>query len=139
MPRAFSALLLLFTVTLAAAQDLPRFAVDASWPKPLPNNWILGQIGGIAVDSHDQIWVLQRPGSLTDDERAAAVNPPTAKCCIPAPPVLVFDREGNLLQSCGGPGSGYEWPEREHGIFVDRQDNVWIGGNEKNDHQVLKF
>ena len=33
------------------AGDIPTFAVDASWPKPLPNNWILGQVGGITVDS----------------------------------------------------------------------------------------
>ena len=47
------------------AQQTPRFEVDAAWPKQLPNNWILGQIGGIAVDSHDHIWVYQRPNTLT--------------------------------------------------------------------------
>src|SRR5262249_53735346 len=30
----------------AFAGDVPTFAVDASWPKPLPNNWIIGQVGG---------------------------------------------------------------------------------------------
>jgi hypothetical protein len=30
----------------ALAGDIPTFAVDAAWPKPLPNNWILGQVGG---------------------------------------------------------------------------------------------
>jgi hypothetical protein len=34
----------------ADAGEIPTFAVDASWPKPLPNNWILGQVGGITVD-----------------------------------------------------------------------------------------
>jgi DNA-binding beta-propeller fold protein YncE len=126
-------------LSVAHAEDVPRFAVDATWPKPLPNQWILGQIGGIAVDRHDHIWVLQRPRTLTDDERAAATDPPTAKCCRPAPPVLVFDADGNLLSSWGGAGNGYEWPENEHGIFVDQQDNVWIGGNGKADAQVLKF
>jgi hypothetical protein len=28
----------------AQAGDIPSFAVDASWPKPLPNNWIIGHI-----------------------------------------------------------------------------------------------
>jgi hypothetical protein len=28
----------------------PKFEVDPMWPKPLPNNWILGQVGGITVD-----------------------------------------------------------------------------------------
>ena len=33
----------------------PRFKVDPSWPKPLPDNWVIGQIGGIAVDSRDHV------------------------------------------------------------------------------------
>jgi hypothetical protein len=121
------------------AEEVPRFEVDPGWPKPLPNNWILGEIGGLTVDSHDHIWVYQRPRSLTDDERGAVLEPPISKCCKPAPAVLEFDREGNLLQAWGGPGSGYEWPEREHGIFVDLQDNVWLAGNGKTDAHVLKF
>ena len=136
--------LLLMSVLVAMAvtvraQDGPRFQVDPFWPKPLPNNWILGQIGGMAVDRHDHIWVLQRPRTLTDDERGAALTPPVSKCCVPAPPVLEFDADGNLLQAWGGAGSGYDWPRNEHGIFVDAQDNVWLGGNGKADHQVLKF
>jgi hypothetical protein len=51
----------------------------------LPNKWILGQVGGIYVDAQDNIWVFQRPRSLTDDEKAAALDPPRAKCCVPAP------------------------------------------------------
>ena len=57
---------------MAAAGDVPAFAVDASWPKPLPNNWILGQVGGIATDSQGHIWVVHRPKSLTDDEKVRA-------------------------------------------------------------------
>ena len=45
----------------AQAGDIPTFAVDASWPKPLPNNWIIGQVGGITADSKDHIWVIHRP------------------------------------------------------------------------------
>ena len=83
--------------------------------------------------------MLHRPGTLTDDEKGATLNPPTIKCCRPAPPVLVFDAEGNLLQSWGGPGTGYNWPKNEHGIHVDANDNVWLGGNDMADHMVLKF
>jgi hypothetical protein len=43
--------------------------------------------------------------------------------------VMVFDGAGNYLKSWGGAGSGYEWPEREHGIHIDRNAHVWIGGN----------
>src|SRR5579862_7655011 len=69
------------------AQAIPNYKVDASWPKQLPNNWIVGQIGGMAVDKDDHIWVLHRPRSLTPDEAAAAQTPPTAECCLPAPSV----------------------------------------------------
>ena len=123
----------------AFADDLPKFQVDASWPKTLPNNWIMGQAAGVAVDAQDHIWVIQRPRSLTDDEKAATFNPPRSKCCVPAPPVLVFDQEGNLLKSWGGPGQGYDWFEIEHGINIDHKGFVWVGGNGANDGHVLKF
>src|SRR6202162_6383820 len=93
----------------AQAGEIPTFAVDASWPKPLPNNWILGQVGGITVDWQGHIWVIHRPLSVTDDHKGAALTPPRSKCCVSAPPVLEFDSEGNLLHSWGGPGEGDEW------------------------------
>jgi DNA-binding beta-propeller fold protein YncE len=122
------------------AQTQPHYKVDSSWPKELPNNWIIGQIGGMAVDRNNHIWVLQRPRSNTPDEISADPSSPrSAMCCVAAPPVLVFDQEGNLLKSWGGPGKGYDWPASEHGIFVDREGNVWISGNAATDRQVLKF
>jgi len=123
----------------ALAEDAPQFQVDPFWPKPLPNNWILGQVAGIATDKYDRIWVVHRPLSLTPRERAAEQNPPEARCCAAAPPVLVFDASGNLLRHWGGPGQGYQWPENEHGIFVDDNDFLWLAGNGKKDGQVLKF
>jgi DNA-binding beta-propeller fold protein YncE len=118
----------------------PQYKVDPFWPKELPNNWLVGQIGGMAVDSENHIWVLQRPGSNTPDEISADPSSPRhAMCCFPAPPVLEFDTEGNLLKSWGGPGKGYDWPDVEHGIYVDRADNVWIGGNGPTSRQVIKF
>lgn len=164
----------------------PRFRVVPGWPKPLPNNWQIGQVAGIAVDTNDNIWVLHRPRSLSDDEAwatdaqpgtfvcnaggiavdegdscapgddfAAPVaadafghprpDGPVADCCIPAPSVLQFDADGNLLRAWGGPvqrddawgwpeagclpGEGCEWPANEHGIYVDENLNVYIGGN----------
>ena len=117
----------------------PRFAVDPYWPKPLPQNWILGQVAGIAVDRDDRIWIVHRPSTLVDDEKGATKVPPETRCCLAAPPVLQFDADGNLLRSWGGPGPGYDWPESEHGIFVDGEGNVWTAGNGAKDHQVLKF
>ena len=81
----------------SVAADPPQFQVDPFWPKPLPNNWLFGQIGGLAVDSNDHLWVLQRPRSLTEDERGATLKPPRNNCCIPAPSVLEFDADGKLL------------------------------------------
>jgi hypothetical protein len=122
-----------------SAQDPPKYQVDASWPKELPNNWIMGQVGGMAVDRHDHIWVLQRPSTDTPDELGASLTPPRSMCCMPTPPVLEFDSQGNLLQSWGGAGEGFDWPKTEHGIYVDKDDNVWIGGSGPADRQVLKF
>ena len=124
---------------IEAADGVPQFMVDPFWPKPLPNNWLIGQVPGIAVDSEDHIWILHRPGSLRAAEVAAAQTPPAALCCVSAPPVIELDSEGNVLRAWGGPGEGYEWPQSEHGIFVDYMDNVWIAGSGSNDHQVLKF
>jgi DNA-binding beta-propeller fold protein YncE len=121
------------------AEDVPRYAVDAAWPKTLPNDWIIGQAAGVAADEDDHIWVVQRPLTLTDDEKAASLNPPRTKCCRPAPPVLEFDQEGNLLRHWGGPGQDYAWPGNEHGIYIDGKGFVWIAANGPNDGQVLKF
>ena len=45
-----------------------------------------------------------------------------------APAVLEFDATGKFVQAWGGPGQGYDWPDMEHGLSVDHQDNVWITG-----------
>jgi hypothetical protein len=125
--------------TSAPAEGAADYRVDPFWPKRLPNNWIVGQVSGLAVDSRDHVWIIHRPASLTPEEAAAAQTPPTAMCCVPAPPVIEFDRDGNVVQAWGGPGSGYDWFQLEHGIHVDHQGNVWVGGNGDNDNHVLKF
>ncbi|MYH20960.1 MAG: hypothetical protein F4023_04770 [Acidobacteria bacterium] len=116
--------------------------VDPHWPM-LPEDWLMGEVSGIAVDMNDHIWLVQRPRSLNADEAGLVQDPPLSACCIPAPPVLKFDAEGNLLDSWGDqngyPGEGYEWPASEHGIFVDHLGYVWLAGNGPDDHQVLKF
>jgi DNA-binding beta-propeller fold protein YncE len=163
----------------------PSFVVDPAWPKPLPHNWIIGDVGGLYVDRHDHIWVYHRPRALSSTDSGAQGeagkdgrgNPISALgfprpygrlsgCCVPAPSVLEFDKAGNLLQAWGGPGDpgfletkcrqqdGCFWPAREHGIFVDQNDFVYVAGNGQaqnfhgqypwapnfgNDSQVLKF
>ena len=139
-----------FTVAVAfagvtqAAESHPTFKVDPSWPKQLPKNFVFGAFGGIAVDSHDHIWVLSRPALVTGQLE----SPPNPNVAIPAPPVVELDGEGNFIQGWGGPaanGATYEWPVTEHGITVDAKDNVWICGYGKDadhgrdDNQCLKF
>ncbi len=124
----------------AAAVMAPRFEVDPMWPKPLPNHWIMGNVIGVGIDANDHIWIVHRQGSLEAMELYAVATPPgggpkrqmgviESECCAPAPPVLEFDEAGNLIGHWGGPGEGYDWPETNHGIFIDFKGNVWIGGN----------
>ena len=140
---------LLFLAAMALAQRptvlAPRFEVDLTWPKPLPNHWILGATIGVSTDAKDHVWIVHRPGSLEPGEVHATTNPPTAQCCAPAPPVLEFDQAGNLLRHWGGPGEGFDWPISNHGITIDYKGNVWIGGNNRTreagpeDDSILKF
>jgi DNA-binding beta-propeller fold protein YncE len=136
---AASALIIVLPLGAAAQEKAPRFQVEPFWPKPLPENWILGQVSGIAVAPDNAIWIVHRPATLVDDEKGAMKTPPATKCCKPAPAVLKFDIDGNLLASWGGPGQGFDWPKSEHGIHVDRDGNIWLAGNGQTDHQLLKF
>jgi DNA-binding beta-propeller fold protein YncE len=135
-PLVASAALVGYAVSLSAHSamthiDPPVFRVDATWPKPLPNHWILGAVVGVAVDSRDHIWITHRPSTLQPNE--------TRSIWRAAPPVLEFDADGTVVSSWGGPGAGYEWPQLEHGIYVDDRDQVWLGGGGDKDAQILKF
>jgi hypothetical protein len=105
----------------------PVFAVDAAWPKQLPNNWALGPVSGISTDARDHIWIIHRREAVKEAGR------------VPAPPVIEFDPAGNVVQTWGGPGAGYDWPQQVHGITVDARDRVWITGNGEKDTHILAF
>ena len=120
------------------AVQAPRFEVDPLWPKPLPNHWILGSTIGVWVDTDDHVWIIHRStATLGNNEKTLETK--QGECCAGAPPILEFDQDGNLLRHWGGPGAGYEWPDSNHGIFIDYKGNVWIGGNGGPDSQILKF
>lgn len=105
---------------LAAAQparSVPTFSVDPAWPK-VPPNMKLGDVSSIAIDAQGNAWLLHRPRTLKAPDAAMA-----------APPVVVFDPNGNYVKGWGGDGQGYEWPQREHGIHIDYKGLVWVGGN----------
>ena len=130
----------------AAGVEAPRFEVDPLWPKPLPNHWVQGMSVGVSVDAQDHIWIVHRTNTFEPMEIYATAKPPAAECCTPAPPVLEFDEDGNLIGHWGGSGQGYDWPDSNHGITVDYKGNVWIGGNSRgkdkaryHDNQILKF
>jgi hypothetical protein len=153
------------------AHMVPQFKYDKTWPKqPLPAQWKIGQVVGVHVDTRDHIWIIQRPGSLKNSEKEAtdlstygapggrgnaggAGRGPLAGCCKPAPPVIAFDYQGNVILSWGGPGDGFDWPTPgpmspdpalgtgpfgEHGIFSDYKDNIWVGADGPGDGQILK-
>src|SRR5258708_12114015 len=96
----------------------PGFVLDPAWPQPLPHHWVIGDVGGIAVDKHDHIWVYHRPRSVTSTDsgmqgaagKDAKGNPISALgfpqpfgqlngCSMAAPPILVFDKTGKFSHS----------------------------------------
>ena len=131
----------------AAAAGPPLLAVDPSWPKPLPNSWVTGQVGGTCIDSNDHVFIVTRGfqnGGLTSPEGVGGANPSTGALggafkSRASPPVIEFDPAGNMVNAWGNPAlvpagqpnanSNAVMPNGIHGCYVDYQDNVWIGGN----------
>jgi len=94
----------------------PRFEIDPYWPKPLPEGWITGQLGGVCVDSHDHVIVVNRR-DITEEEKETSLQ---------APPIIMFDAAGGVVLSMGDPGAV---PNSIHGCFADHENNIWVGGN----------
>src|SRR5690606_229846 len=118
----------------------PGFHVDPFWPKPLPNHWILGNVIGVAVDSRDHVYIVHRDrDDIFLDRREIGLKLGGSECCTPAPPVLEFDPEGNLVKAWGGPGEGYTWFASTHGIEIAPNGDIWLGGNGAGDSHVLVF
>src|SRR5216110_1754158 len=92
----------------AAAQagrpQVPLFEPDPLWSQALPNKWVTGQVGGLAVDSHDNLWVFHRPATIPDGEKAASLVPPQAECCIPRQPCWNSTRTENSSRRGAAPG-----------------------------------
>ena len=151
--------------TASAAEGVPVFEYDPSFPSlPLPNQWIMGEHGGVDVDDDDNIWIIQRPWTVIGRELAAVNN--EAMCCRPAPPVIQFDYDGNVLgswpdlrtfQAEPGTAAGQggtvgrngatlfeaadgeygEWGRREHTVYVDHNGFVWTTNDDS--HIIYKF
>ena len=79
----------------------------------MPKGWYFGRVSAVATDSSGEVYVFQR-GEDAD-------------------PIVVFDQDGRHLRSWG---RDLDFGN-EHGLRVDRGDNVWITDN--GHHQVMKF
>ncbi len=114
-----------------AAEDeaMPTYEVNTTWLK-MPNGWVTGHVPSVAVDAHDNVWIITRPNTVPGDQKAHT-----------SPPIMEFDKDGKFLQSWGGPGQGYDWPDSAHSIAIDYKDNVWITGSSPGftvGHQALR-
>jgi len=100
-----------------AQMGAPTYEVDATWPKPLPGNLVTGRAGGICVDAQDHVFEVNR-GDLQDKEKLVAT---------PAAPVLEYDPAGNMVNSFGDFKTA---PASPHGCILDKDNNVYIAGND---------
>ena len=111
-------------VALAAAQVVfaslswaqnaaPRYEVDASWPKPLPDRWVLGGLGGVCVDSQDHVVILNRQDILEGELDAGRL----------APQIIEFDPAGNVVNSWSKPDL---LDPRLHSCHFDQDNNFWV-------------
>ena len=57
------------------------YEVDRMWPKPLPNNWVLGSTVGLAIDARDHVFVVHRGQATLDPKFASQMvfAPPAAR------------------------------------------------------------
>jgi NHL repeat len=143
---------------LASAQNnsQPVFAVDPSWPNPLPapvgtdgvaHAWVQGEVAANCIDKADNVYTFNRGwevgvtvnGVLQGNESGAINgNDATAGGAIPSPPIVAFDSDGNVVAGWGNPsliqtGADYGYaeymPHGAHGCYVDYQGYIWVGGN----------
>ncbi len=134
----------------------PTFAVDPSWPKPLPapvgsdgvaHRWVTGEIAGSCTDKYDDVYTFNRGwevgatvgGVLQGNESGAIDGQDATASAIPSPPVVAYNGDGDTVAGWGNPSlfpvsdvdGGYAdyMPQGAHGCFVDYQGNIWLGGN----------
>src|SRR5579871_5449420 len=103
-----AAVLLGCAAVAAQLPSIPKYKLDPDWPKPMPNNWKIGGVTGLAVDKDDNVWVLNRPNDLRDLELHAMKNPPTADCCVRPPTMIHIDKNGDVIGSFTPVGFGVE-------------------------------
>ena len=121
----FCAALLLLLASCAFAQEasVPKIEFQ-SVPDflKLPPDMYFGEVAGVAVDSHKDIFVFSR-GNTTGPAYGAA-----------AAQLLEFSGHGYFLREIGHNLYGWSYA---HSIKVDRNDNIWVA--DKGSDVVVKF
>jgi peptidylamidoglycolate lyase len=101
------------------------YSLVTGWPK-LPAGPGLGQVSGVDVDSHGNVFIFHRAERVWQGEVLAL--PPIA-----SPTVLTFDSEtGELVTQWGT--NRFVMP---HSLTIDDADNIWL--TDVGLHQVFKF
>src|SRR5262245_8160683 len=95
------------------AQSAPRYAVDINWPKPLPERWVIGGLGGHCVNAKDHVLLLNRQDVFDGDLHGGQL----------APPMIELDPAGNVVNSWGDPKL---IDPRLHSCHFDKDGNVWV-------------
>jgi DNA-binding beta-propeller fold protein YncE len=85
-----------------------RYRMVPDWAK-LPAGWSLGDVGGLGVDSDDNVYVFHRGEH----------------------PLIVFDRDGHYVRSWG---DGVF--TRAHGVHMGPDQSIWL--TDDGDHSVRK-
>src|SRR6185437_9266819 len=114
----------LLAATLARAQAAPPEIAFDSVPDflRLPDGMYLGEVSGVALDSHRNIFVFSR-GNTTGPAYGAA-----------AAQLLEFDSHGRFMREIGH--NLYAW-SFAHAVRVDRHDNIWA--TDKGSDEVVRF
>jgi DNA-binding beta-propeller fold protein YncE len=96
-----------------AQSQAPRYEADISWPKPLPDKWVTGGLGGVCVDAQDHVVILNRQDIVEGELNMGKL----------APPVIEFDPAGNVVHSWG---DLTVMDPRLHSCHFDKDNNIWI-------------
>jgi hypothetical protein len=122
------AFLILTPEPLGAQAGVSKFEVDPYWPKPLPNRWVTGEIGGLCVDSQDHVFLVQRVNDVGGmDGHLEGLTGDELNAGQAAPSVIEFDTEGTVVNSWGDPNL---LPKDLHGCAIDGDGHVWLDGSE---------
>lgn len=95
---------------------VPRYEVDLTWPKPLPDRWVLGGLGGLCVDKQDHVFILNRQDVLDADLNAGKL----------APPIIEFDSAGTVVNAWG---DLKDMDPRLHSCTFDQDNSIWIASS----------